>query len=279
MIIDSHCHAWSTWPYQPPVPDPETRGRVEQLLFEMDQNGVEKALVVCAQIDHNPENNEYVAAACRRYPNRLFQLADVDSRWSPTYHLPGAADRLRQAAARWPLAGFTHYLRAEDDGSWLVEAEGLRFFGAAVELGLLASIHCHPHQQGALRALAERLPDLPILLHHLGHPRVTEPNDLAEILKSARQPNILVKVSGFYYGTAGAKWDYPLRDTHGMVRAIYEHFGPRRMCWGSDYPVVRQFMTYRQALEAFRTHCDFIPRTDQDWILGHTLAALLEAER
>ena len=40
MIVDAHCHAWATWPYQPPVPDPESRGRIEQLLFEMDQNGV-----------------------------------------------------------------------------------------------------------------------------------------------------------------------------------------------------------------------------------------------
>ena len=37
-IIDSHCHAWAYWPYQPPVPDPESRGVVAQLLHEMDQN-------------------------------------------------------------------------------------------------------------------------------------------------------------------------------------------------------------------------------------------------
>ena len=54
MIIDSHCHAWATWPYKPPVPDPESRGRVEQLLHEMDVNGVDQAVIVCAQIDHNP---------------------------------------------------------------------------------------------------------------------------------------------------------------------------------------------------------------------------------
>ena len=26
MIIDSHCHAWARWPYDPPVPDPESKG-------------------------------------------------------------------------------------------------------------------------------------------------------------------------------------------------------------------------------------------------------------
>jgi predicted TIM-barrel fold metal-dependent hydrolase len=47
------------------------------------------------------------------------------------------------------------------------------------------------------------------------------------------------------------------------------------MCWGSDYPVVRFFMTYKHALEAFRTHCTFVPEGDKAWILGKTLNALL----
>jgi predicted TIM-barrel fold metal-dependent hydrolase len=60
------------------------------------------------------------------------------------------------------------------------------------------------------------------------------------------------------------------------VRALYENFGSHRLCWGSDYPVVRQFMTHRQSLEAFRTHCTFVPDEDKAWILGKTLYALLQ---
>ncbi len=91
VVIDSHCHAWERWPYEPPVPDPEERGRVDQLLFEMDGNGVDRALIVCAQIDHNPENNRYVAGAVENDSDRLYQVADLDSFWSSTYHRPGAA--------------------------------------------------------------------------------------------------------------------------------------------------------------------------------------------
>ena len=43
MIIDSHCHAWTTWPYDTSVPDPQHRGVIEQLLFEMDKEGVDRA--------------------------------------------------------------------------------------------------------------------------------------------------------------------------------------------------------------------------------------------
>ena len=69
-ILDCHCHAWGRWPYLPPVPDEDTRGAVELLLFEMDQNGVEQAAIVCAAIDHNADNVEYVSRARARAGHR-----------------------------------------------------------------------------------------------------------------------------------------------------------------------------------------------------------------
>ncbi len=275
MIIDAHCHVWSYWPYAPEVPDPESRGTVEQLLFEMDTNGIDQALIVCAEIDHNPDNNGYVAEIVKRYPTRLYQVADVDSMWKPTYHTPGAADRLRRATQLWPLKGFTHYLRFEDDGSWLVSADGLAFFQAAADRKLLASLHCHPHQQKAIREVARRFPEMPILIHHLGHPHVDDRDRLNEILASASCPNIYIKTSGFYYATKQGRWDYPYTDVLPIVRAIYERYGAQRMCWGSDYPVVRGFITYRQTLEVVRQHCSFISAEEIEWILGRTLAQLL----
>jgi L-fuconolactonase len=285
MIIDSHCHAWTRWPYQPPVPDDASRGRIEQLLHEMDVNGVDRAAVVCAEIERNPDNNAYIAEQVACHPDRLYQIADVDSMWSPTYHLPGAADRLAAVADRWPIVGFTHYVSNDDDGEWLTSDDGLAFFRVAEERRLLASIHCQTYHHPAIRRVAERFPSVPLLIHHLGHVKATEPPQggpaheaLKEVLASARLPNIYIKLSGFAYATA-VNWDYPYADTHWVIRAEYEHFGPYRMCWGSDYPVVRFFMTYRQALEAFRTHCTFIPGADKAWILGKTLEGLVSLSR
>jgi predicted TIM-barrel fold metal-dependent hydrolase len=280
-MIDSHCHAWPRWPYQPPVPDDEHRGRIEQLVHEMDANEISAAVIICAQIERNPENNAYVNEQAARYPGRLYPFADVDSFWSPTHHAPGAAARLRQAAERWPIKGFTHYLSGEEDGSWLHGEEGLGFFQAAADLGLIASISCQPRHQPSIRQVAERFPSLPILCHHLGSVKASEGpphKGLREVLASASLPNVYIKLSGFAYSTR-VKWDYPYWDTHWVVRALYEHYGPYRMCWGSDYPVVRFYMTYRQALEAFRTHCTFVPEEDKVWILGGTLGRLLADAR
>jgi predicted TIM-barrel fold metal-dependent hydrolase len=262
------------------VPDDESRAAAEQLIFEMDANGVDEAAVVCAGINRNPDNNDYVAEAVTRHPNRLHQIADLDCSWSPTYHTPGAGDRLRELCDSRPIKGFTHYVKGDDDG-WLVSEEGMAMFGVAAERGLIASVAASPAWQSSLRRVAERYPELPILCHHLAGVRTTSESferDMAEVLASARHPSICVKVSGFYYASH-SDYDYPFHDVGWIVRTLYEHFGPHRLCWGSDYPVVRRFTTYRQAIEVLRTHCPFIPDADKDLILGGTLRRLLRGER
>ena len=250
MIVDSHCHAWHTWPYQPPVPDPASRAVVEQLLFEMDSNGVDRAVVVCARIDHNPDNNEYVAEAVRRHPDRLYQFADVDCHWTDTYQRPGAADRLAHAVRAYGLRGFTHYVAPDDDGAWYDSDEGTAFLRAAADLNQIVSVALPARLQPMLRRLAERFPSVPFLCHHMAGARLAAGPDspaFEDILASAALPNVHVKLSGFHYVSPVA-WNYPYPECRPIVQALYERFGPERLHWGSDYPVVRRAMTYQHSL-------------------------------
>jgi predicted TIM-barrel fold metal-dependent hydrolase len=200
VIIDCHTHAWEQWPYEPQVPNPDSHGRVEKLLWEMDHNGVDKAVLVCANIERNPDNNAYGAESARRYPERIVAFADVDCSWSPAYHTPGAADRLAGAAEKYSLKGFTHYFK--DDYDWLESDEGLAFFGTAAERGLIASLSFGAAWHAPIRQLAQRFPELVIMGHHMAGTRASErppyPN-FDEILKSAAVPNIYLKLSGFAY--------------------------------------------------------------------------------
>ena len=60
-----------------------------------------------------------------------------------------------------------------------------------------------------------------------------------------------------------------------VVRALYDAIGPWRLLWGSDYPVSRRYMTYRQTLDMVRRHHDGIPEEDVGIILGGALDRLL----
>jgi L-fuconolactonase len=277
LILDSHCHAWRTWPYSPLVPDEDSRGTIEQLLYEMDLHGVREAAVVCAAIDNNPDNVNYVSFAKERYRDRLHVIADLDCTWHDTYHTPGSADRLRALDDDYELAGFTHYVARSNDG-WLRSDEAESVFSVAEQRGLLVSLAAGPAWHTDLRTIAARHPGVPVLCHHLAGVSAggTEEDEagLREVLGSVSCPNILIKVSGFHYSSPTG-WDYPWPDAVDVFRRLFEEFGPRRLCWASDFPASTRHCTYRQSLEVIRAHCDFLTADDRRQILGATLRDVL----
>ncbi len=276
-ILDAHCHAWRHWPYPPPVPDALGRGTLGQLVYEMDLNGVSEAVIVCAGIEANPDNLGYVTAEVGHHPGRFHVLADLDCPWSTTYHLPGSADRLRALADEYKLVGFTHYLDEDNDG-WLAGDEAEALFSLSAERGLVASLAVGPAWQADLRRLALRHPEVAVLCHHLGDLRAGDSDGLAELLASAAVPNIYVKASGFHYAS-GRAWDAPWADALGLLRRILDAYGPNRLCWGSDFPASKRFCTYRQSLEAVRSHCEFLSPAEIASVLGGTLRSVLAGRR
>jgi L-fuconolactonase len=277
VIIDAHTHAWPRWPYQPPVPDDASRGSYDNLLYNMDANDVDKALIVSARITRSEDNNDYGAAAVAAHPDRFAQVADIDGRWGPDYHAPGAVGRLRRLIERHHPAGVSHYLAQDNDG-WLVSKEGMAFFELAANSGLLVNFAAPPVWIADLGRIAREFPHLLVLVNHLGvvglHPGgVDEALDL--LLAVDDVPNMKVKVSGYYYGSA-RPWDYPYQDRQRVVRGFYDSWGPARMVWASDFPSVLASMSYRQSIEALREHNPYISDGEMALILGGNLAHLFE---
>jgi predicted TIM-barrel fold metal-dependent hydrolase len=279
-ILDCHCHAWERWPYLPPVPDEDTRGSVELLLYEMECNGVEQTAIVCAAIDHNADNVEYVSRARARargeLGDRLHVVADLDCTWHDTYHTAGAPERLRTLADDHELVGFTHYLGERNDG-WLRSEEADAVFALAAQRRLIVSLGAPPQWQADLRPLAARHPSVPVLCHALGVFSAAQGLDspgLAEVLASAAVPNILLKVSGLHYVSARA-WDFPWPDAVAGLERLHDAYGPHRLCWGSDFPACTRYTTFRQTLEVVRSHCPFLGPVDLRLILGENLRGLL----
>jgi L-fuconolactonase len=276
-LLDSHCHAWRRWPYSPSVPDENSRGSIDQLLYEMDLNSVEQALVVCAAIENNPDNLDYVARARDRHPNRIRLVADLDCTWSATYHVPGSAERLQALDDRYALTGFAHYTADENDG-WLLSDEAERLFDLAAERGLLVSLGATPAWQADLREIARRHPSVPVLCQTLGGVPAgagVSSAALGEVLASADVPNIYIKVAGFHYSSVRG-WDYPWPDAVAVLGRIHAAFGPARLCWGSDFPASTRFTTFRQSLEVVLEHCPFFTEDDLRLVLGEALRAVLD---
>jgi len=276
MILDSHCHAWEEWPYTPAVPDPGQRGRAEQLLYEMDANGVESAVIICARIGDNPRNVDYALDAAVRHAGRFVVFPDLECKWSAGFRTAGATARLGEALARWDFAGFTMYLDEAEDGSWLTDPEGMAFFARAAKARLIASLSAMPHQVPAVARLAAAFPGLPILLHHfafLGPRSAGTPNGMELVLAAAAQPNIFIKYSGMG-NVAAPGQDYPYPELADIPRRLHRQFGAERLLWGSDYPVSRRYMTYRQTMQLVERHGP-LGEAGLPLVMGGNLARLL----
>src|SRR5690606_15265555 len=72
MIVDAHCHIGET---------PHFRQTADDLLAQMDTNGIDRA-VICGSGRHivveNEEGNRYIAEAVRKYPDRFYGFASVN---------------------------------------------------------------------------------------------------------------------------------------------------------------------------------------------------------
>lgn len=284
MIIDSHCHAWQFWPYQPSVPDPRSHSSINQLLSNMDKYQVDQALIVCANLDFNPLNNKYIFEQAKKFPKRIIQLADIDSYWSDTYHALGADTRLQQAIDQYELRGFTHYFAPDDSAMWLTSEYGLKFFEVAAANNQLISISIPLNILPSIIDIATKFPDTPILLHHMGLEIApsNQRGSVEEILQNlkvvtsaANQSNIHLKMSGFHH-IWPERADFPYSEMRFVTQDIFTAFGPHRLHWGSDSPVSKQHITYKESMDVFKMHLDFVSEDDLGLVFGNSLAQLID---
>lgn len=140
------------------------------------------------------------------------------------------------------VVGVRHLLQGEPDGFAQTDA----FVAGAREVarrGLTFDACVRAHQLTDVTALAASVPDLPIVLDHLGKPWVgaasspVEPdwNWRSELRTLARHHSqVYCKLSGLP-AEAGGVWTSAQLEP--FLDVALEAFGPERLMWGSDWPV------------------------------------------
>ena len=274
-ILDSHCHAWRRWPYSPLVPDEDSRGTVDQLLFEMDTTVSNRqpsyarrsrAMRTTSTTLPSPESAIPIG-----YTSWLISIA----RGTPPITCRAAPTGCGALDDRYAVL-LAHYLGDCNDG-WLLSDDADALFGLAAERRFMVSLGAGPDWHADLSVLARRHPSVPVLCQSLAGVRAAEGPDsagLRQVLASAAISNIYVKVAGFHY-SAELNWDYPWADAVAVLARIFDAYGPGRLCWGSDFPASKRYCTFRQSLEVVRSHCQFLTGDDLGSVLGDTLRGIL----
>ncbi len=87
-------------------------------------------------------------------------------------------------------------------------------------------------------ALWRILPDLTVVIDHMADCPVDQPERVGEADRAeAAIPNLFVKISHTW---SLSKQPYPWLDAQEHVKRLYEAFGPERLMWETDWPIVEQ---------------------------------------
>jgi len=189
--------------------------------------------------------------------------------WVPLADPDATARALERFAAPGSrLCGIRHLIHDEPDPDWLVQEPVLASLARLAAAGLAFDLSAFsPRHLEHVVTLAERVPDLDVVICHFGMPRI----DLGEwepwasrFAEAAGHPRCHVKISGLdlFLGGCDAARIQPYVD-HALAC-----FGPRRLLWASNWPVSLQLRGYRELLETGRAVIAACSEAERTAILG-----------
>jgi len=245
MIIDAHQHFWTAdyaWLADPAL----ARIRRDYLLSDlrplMAEAGVDRTVLVEGGLEASSETTSFLALAASAP-----EIAGVVGWASLTS--PSLAATLRGHLGEpggHLLVGIRDQVQGRND-TYLDRADVREGLAVVASAGLVNELVVRASQLPSVARAIAGLPSSTFVLDHLGKPPIASgglASWRAALEPVAALPNVVAKVSGL---VAEAAWDsWQPSDLAPYVSVALELFGPRRLMWGSDWPVLEVASTYPQ---------------------------------
>jgi len=157
---------------------------------------------------------------------------------------PDAPDRLADLARNPLLRGIRPMWQDIAEDAWLLRPEQDAAYRAVVELDLTFDALARVRHLAHLPRLIERHPELPVVIDHAAKPDIAAGRHAewrAGMAALASFPHVRCKLSGLVTeATPGA----PLDAIRPYAETLLELFGPQRLIFGSDWPVLTTRQDY-----------------------------------
>ncbi len=183
---------------------------------------------------------------------------------------PDLKDRLDYFSENKSFKGIRHIVQAESEGFMISQkfCEGLK---TLAETGLTYDLLITEDQLGEAIQLIQSLPEMKIVIDHIAKPDIKSESfdNWAKYMDTiAKHENIYVKLSGM---VTEADWkDWSTNDLLPYVDFCLEKFGPKRLMYGSDWPVCLLAGSYSEVYNALKQLISQLSPAEQESIYGKT---------
>ncbi len=278
MIIDTHVHVWEMPPIAPIGPTaptwsalPDEAGSADQLLEDMDANGVDAAILV--QTSWSTWDNSYVANAANKNRARFRSIGLIDP-----------LDPQNFVAARYwmdehGMSGFRFHPDYYPDAEIIGRGCNTALLKEIEARQGVVKVHNRVGNFQQLRDAATLFPGITWIIDHMMYP---EPqmtfNDWREyqpVLSLATIPNVYLKISDVHNRS---RQGFPYSDMHEAVKRAIDAFRIERCMWGTGYPghhrVKHGWISLEDELRLVKEGFDWLTVDERNALLGATATAV-----
>jgi L-fuconolactonase len=165
--------------------------------------------------------------------------------------------------------GLRPMLQDIDDTNWILLPAVQPALAAMARHGLRFDALVKPRHLSVIGELAQRHPDLSVVIDHAAKPDIANGSLRPwadHMARLARETPWCCKVSGL---VTEARADWRTDDLRPYVDHLLATFGPDRLMWGSDWPVVTLASNYQRWREAATV---LLPPDTHEAVFGGTAA-------
>jgi L-fuconolactonase len=181
------------------------------------------------------------------------------------------AKYLENLSANRKLKGIRHVLHDESDDFYMLRDDFNHGISLLNDFDLRYDILICERQLPQTIQFVDRHPNQQFIVDHIAKPRIKDrvrsPWE-AEITELARRENVYCKLSGMVTEADWKRWTE--RDLRPYFDTVLAAFGPKRLMFGSDWPVIQVACSYKRWADTVRSWIAELSPAEQLSIMSGT---------
>jgi L-fuconolactonase len=237
----------------------------ENLDEERKANRIDATIAV--QADQSEDETLFLLQLAENNPNIAGVVGWID------LCSPQATKRMKFFAQFAKLRGFRHIAQDEPDDRFLVREDFVRGISCLRQFNFTYDILIYPKQLPAALELVSRFPEQRFVIDHMAKPEIKARNrsGWAVLMQEvAAHRNVFCKVSGLVTEADWQRWKK--EDFWPYLDVVFDAFGPKRLMFGSDWPVCLLAASYQQVGETVEEYFEDCATDVKEKIFGGNAA-------